>query len=657
MPASSHPYQRRTSPPIWRQWLLLGLVLGGLVLWLSQPGQIPRANAWLQDWATRWHSRSAAPEVVLVLVDDRSIATIGRWPWRRALHAQMVQHISAGQPQSIALDFLFTEEDLDYPADDLLLAHAMQDSGRVVLPISTANGTNSVYLPIAPLAEAAAALAHSRIPHDPDGNVRRFAPWLHTPSASWPHMALALPCVERPQLPLCQPPDSSSTDTSWLHTQHPHIGFARRQPSFTHYSYIDVLQGRIPASAFRNKHVLIGASATGLAQTHATPSAPGQPSMSDVELMGHILHGILQGSHLHSAPTWVNQTFNLAVVLAGLLALLWLGPSAALLACLGLGLLTLAANLVAPMLGWVLQPAAALLGLISAYPLWSWRRQTAALRFLQQEMKALQAQGMTLEALGDGAKGAKDFVQQRITVVELALQQLHQLQAQREQAMRFISHDIRAPIGAILTSVEMERNFGPTPDAPPLLERVERHAHSALRLADDFVHLARSLEQPSQQRAPVELGLLIDQALDDVWAMATAHRIRLHWQAQEQEAFTLGDASQLRRALVNLLTNAIKYSPQETDVDVQLQLHDGHWHISVRDQGHGIDEQELPHLFTPFARQKRHEGGPVAGIGLGLAYVATVARQHGGQIQARNHPEGGAEFVLQLPSSTPPDQA
>ena len=642
MPAPSLHTLPPTQPArLWRQWLWLALILGSLVLWWSLPGQLQRGNAWLQDWATRWHARAAAPEVVLVLVDEPSIAAIGRWPWRRALHAQLVRHIDAGQPQSIALDLLFTEEDLDYPQDDLLLAQALADSGRVVLPLAPSPEGSNTPLPIAPLAQAAAALGHSHLLTEADGNVRRFAPWLASPPASLQHLALVLPCIERPQLPACQRPAVLPAPLA--------IGFAQRLPSFTHYSYIDVLQGHIPSSAFRNKHVLVGASATGIAQAHATPGAPGQPRMSDVELLGHILHGHLHRTHLQPVPTWVNQVLNLSVVLIGLLALLWWGPSAALLACLGLGLLTIAGALAAPALGWLVQPAAALLGLVCAYPLWSWRRQTAALHFLQQEMDALQARGMPLPPQDDGVTGG-DFFQQRITVVEQARRQLHQLQAQREQAMRFISHDIRAPISAILTRMDMERHFGPPPDAPPLLEHIEQQAQRALRLADDFVHLERSLEQPSQQRAPVELGLLIDQALDDVWAQASARQVQLHWQPPEDEALTLGDASQLRRALVNLLSNAIQYGPAQSSVTVQLQRAGSDWLLRVRDRGAGIDLHELPRLFTPFARQQRHEGGAVSGTGLGLAYVATVTHQHGGQVQAHNHPEGGAEFVLQLPA-------
>ena len=94
----------------WLQWLLLAVALLALVGGLSQPGQLQQSNAWLQDRITRSQARPATPEVVLVLADDRSIASIGRWPWRRALHAQVLRHISAGQPQSIGLDFLLTDE-------------------------------------------------------------------------------------------------------------------------------------------------------------------------------------------------------------------------------------------------------------------------------------------------------------------------------------------------------------------------------------------------------------------------------------------------------------------------------------------------------------------------------------------------------------------
>ena len=187
------------------------------------------------------------------------------------------------------------------------------------------------------------------------------------------------------------------------------------------YAYIDVLRGQIPASAFRHKHVVIGTAAAGLGTVLATPSGKQQASSHNVELIAHILSGDLQQQHAASASTTANRIFNLLPVAAGLLALLLLGPSAALLVSLGLAMGTLALHVLAP-LGWqtVFSPAAALLGLLLAYPLWSWRRLNAAAHFLKQEMQDLRIKGLRVDA--HTARSTGDFLQQRIAAVEQASQ-------------------------------------------------------------------------------------------------------------------------------------------------------------------------------------------------------------------------------------------
>ena len=209
---------------LWLQWLLLAVALLALVGGLSQPGQLQQSNAWLQDRITRSQARPAAPEVVLVLADDRSIASIGRWPWRRALHAQVLRHISAGQPQSIGLDFLLTEEDLDYPEDDLLLAHTMAASGRVVLPVVPIGGAGQeALLPLPLLAQAAAALGHTAIEPDSDGSVRRFHP-----------------CSKPPRRrAACFGPISPSPCSAWSTRSRPRVSLcsARPRPKPCHRPY------------------------------------------------------------------------------------------------------------------------------------------------------------------------------------------------------------------------------------------------------------------------------------------------------------------------------------------------------------------------------------------------------------------------------------
>lgn len=743
-----------------------------LTLWLSGPQQLVRANLWLQDLSLRLHQPPASPDVVLVLVEERSLASIGRWPWRRALHAHVIQHISAGQPQSIGLDFLLAEPDLDHPEDDLVLAESMANSGRVVLPVVRGLDEHSATLPLPLFTQAAARLGHVHVPLDEDGGVRRFYAREGLGSQPWLYLGLSMLCVTAPERPDCQATQhkAPAEPAPWQRQGLMHIALAQGQPPFAMYAYIDVLRGQIPASAFRNKHVVIGTAAAGLGTALATPSGPDTASAYHAQLLSHILSGAQQNQHTTSASPWANRWLNMVPVALGLAALWVLGPSAALLTCAGLALLTLLVHMAAPALWHTsFSPAAALLALTLAYPLWSWRRLNAAARFLNQEMQGLRLQGLGTPP--NPATTSGDFLQHRIAAVEQASQQLRQLHqlvtetllqlpsptlacnpqgaivlansaahryahslgrtlqvqqpiadllegamergsllplwdrnapppltqtiqregmdvcqnsllmlaqpftvagetgwlvslvdisalrqamAQRDQAMHFISHDIRAPISAILTVIEMEQHFGEHRSdtlSTPLLERIQRYARSGLALADDFVHLARA-QNTTAQRAPVELGAIIDHALDDTWAAAHERLVELDWMPQEEEAWVLGDASMLRRACVNLLSNAIKYGPIEGTVSCSLALEGSDWCITVRDQGEGISPSEQERLFAPFTRQAQHESSSTPGIGLGLAYVHTVAVQHGGSIRVHSAAGHGTSFTLRLPQAS-----
>ena len=129
------------------EWALLALALLCLVAWLSPPQQMAGLNHLVQDLGLRSLARPPHPDIVVIAVDDRSITSIGRWPWRRALHAQLVDVVTAQNPKAIGLDILFSEPDLDYPLDDALLAQVD------ALEQAIETGIESVRGDIAPLAE------------------------------------------------------------------------------------------------------------------------------------------------------------------------------------------------------------------------------------------------------------------------------------------------------------------------------------------------------------------------------------------------------------------------------------------------------------------------------------------------------------------------
>ena len=761
------------------EWCLLSAALLGLVAWLSVAGSLARVNYVVQDAGLRLISRPAHPDIVVVAIDDASIAAIGRWPWRRALHAELISRISAQQPRAIGMDVLFSEEDLDYPQDDVLLANAIQRSGRVVLPVVRRGhgpAADAADLPWPAFAQAAARLGHVHVAPDQDGVVRSLYLREGPAAAPWPHFSAALQCVGDPApAPRCTAaPRALAQATApratppepWLRTDRSLIAYAGGPGHFTTYSYIDVLRGRVPPQAFQRKYVLVGAAAAGLGDLFATPMSQQSQLMPGVEVVAQLLDSRLSGVQIQSASPAANLAFNLAPVTGALMALLLAGPFVALLTSAALALATLLLAMVLPWwLGLQFAPAAALAGLVLAYPLWSWRRLSAAAHFLRLEMERLQREGLSIQLPG-GSSDSGDFLEKRINAVERASRQLRDLhhfvseslqqlpsptivcdaegqilltntaarrhvgadpqaplkgrcvvellgdlvqdstgqpvitqerlrdrtmpaqsegrdaqgrsllllcrpftdlakagwlltlvdltemrhaQQQRDQAMNFISHDIRTPNASILTLLEMQRAYPGRMPAEELMQRIERYARASLGMAENFVRLAGAQAQ-EYRMAPLDLVAALAETVDDAWALARERGVEVQIAAAPESAPTEGDRAQLCRALANVLHNAVKFSPEGSTVQCAIaQRGATQWVVSVRDQGPGIAPELQGQLFAPFRRLHDRSHPSIGGIGLGLALVHTVVQRHGGQLEVDSDVGRGAEFRLVLP--------
>ena len=756
------------------EWSLLAAALLALVAWLSPPASLGRINHLVQDAGLRLMSRPAHPDIVIVAIDDRSIAAIGRWPWRRALHAGLMERIARHGPRAIGMDVLLGEEDLDYPEDDVLLADAMARSGRVVLPMMRRGhgpAAQQADLPWPPLAAAAARLGHVHVAPDADGVVRSLYLNEGPAAAPWPHFSQALHCVGQPEAPGCTAAHAAGAASpaagAWERTGHTLIAYAGGPGHYTTYSYIDVLRGQVPDGAFRDKYVLVGAAAAGLGDLFATPVSEQSRLMPGVEVVAQVLDARLSGVAIRPAGLAANLLFNLAPVAGALLALLLAGPFVALLTSALLALGTLLLSVALPWwLGVQFAPAGALVGLVLAYPLWSWRRLSAAAHFLRQEMERLQRDGLSLRlpaATGPGGTG--DFLEKRINAVERATRQLRDLhhfvseslqqlpsptivcdpegrillantaarrhaggdaapplqgqsvvqllhdlvhnatgqplvtaerlrtrtmpdrsegrdargrsllvqckpftdlakagwlltlvdltemrhaQQQRDQAMNFISHDIRAPNASILTLLEMQRAYPGRLSDEALMQRIERYARTSLGMAENFVHLASARSQ-EYRMAPLDLVALLAETVDDTWALAREAGVEVAIASAPDTAPAAGDRPLLARALANVLHNAVKFSPAGSTVQCAIAPRGMQWVVSVRDQGPGIAPESQDRLFAPFQRLHDRSHPAVHGVGLGLALVHTVVQRHGGTLEVDSDVGRGAEFRLVLP--------
>lgn len=412
-----------------REWLVLALVTLWLVGLASNHASLQRLDYLVQDLGARLLARPASPDIVLVAIDDRSLSAIGRWPWRRALHAELLDQIMRQHPRAIGMDILLGEADADYPADDALLARALERSARVVLPVARRENSSiaDADLPLALFRKAASQLGHVQMQVDADGLVRSYFELEGPTDAPWPSFTTALRCAGGEEGLHCQGhalPPAGPWTRSALHQ----LTFARGASPFATYSYLDVLTGKIEPDAFTGKYVLIGATATGLGDEYATPAASGSERIAGVELLAHALNTELVGPSVAAAGNHLNTACNVAIVAAALLGLWPLGPLGSLLACTSLWLLTLILAWLAPtVIGVQFAPAPALAGIIAVYPLWSWRRLSFAAHFLQRELTALRADGVAMPAQASHAGLRPDRLAQRIQAVESASGELRAL--------------------------------------------------------------------------------------------------------------------------------------------------------------------------------------------------------------------------------------
>jgi CHASE2 domain-containing sensor protein/signal transduction histidine kinase len=216
-------------------------------------------------------------------------------------------------------------------------------------------------------------------------------------------------------------------------------------------------------------------------------------------------------------------------------------------------------------------------------------------------------------------------------------------EAEREQVLQLLSHDMRAPQSAIIALLDGPIN----PDAR---KRIERNARRTMQLAQDFVDLAR-MGETEFEGEDVLLADLIRDVADTFWPLAKERRITITIDDQSDSAFVSAEPDSLSRAFANLIDNAIKFSPDAHAINIVVERDEGDiLRTLITDHGKGIAPDILPRLFTRFASGGEHKGRS-KGTGLGLTFVLAVVERHKGRITARNVNTGGACFAVELPEA------
>jgi signal transduction histidine kinase len=150
------------------------------------------------------------------------------------------------------------------------------------------------------------------------------------------------------------------------------------------------------------------------------------------------------------------------------------------------------------------------------------------------------------------------------------------------------------------------------------------------------------------ERVRVNLADLVSTATDQMAPLADEKHVTLTSQAQGKVEVE-GDRVRLKQVVVNLLDNAIKYTPEGGTVTVGVNVSDRRAQLEISDTGPGISDGDLQHVFDRFFRADRIRLGTIEGTGLGLSIVQSICTAHGGVVKAENHANGGCRFTVKLP--------
>ena len=667
MPASEQ--RRRRAIGQW-PWLLPAILCAAGAV--APPALLLRLNDGAGDLLRRAEPWSHPdPRIAIVDVDERSLAALGQWPWRRDRLGALVDRLRESGARTIALDLVFGEPDRTTTAGadggvDERFADTLRRGGVIVgyaftfgaasagergpgssdppgcalqpLPVTVVDLTGSdgewpmftatgAVCSLPTLTSAAGASGFLNATPDTDGILRRVPLAIQMGSRVYPSLALAasrvflgagageLRAVNANTTALTIGDRTAPLDgrANLL------LRFRGGRRTFPFVSAADVMDGRTAPDAFRDKLVFVGATALGTQELVATPH---DPRFFGVEVQATVADNLLQGDFFYrpAAAPLVEAVVTMAA--AALVALTAVRFGAAGVACAGLACL------------------AALWG--GAW--WLLGRWGLVLSpVLPSASTVFAAAAVVLTSSARAARSAAADLQRARADAEAAAHAHHEF-------LTTVSRELRTPLSAIQGYARMIARGALTGDGKvQALAAVERHAAAQTRVIDDLFEASRAASgRVRLVRQPVDLGDIVRSAAEAVRPAREARQVAIAMDIDPDVEPVSGDAERLRLVVWHLLSNAVKFTPIGGHIDVSVTQAGDAAAVVVRDTGVGISPAVLPHLFTRTAPA----GGvqETRGLGLGLPLVRQIVELHGGTVSGESDgPTRGATFRVRLP--------
>jgi signal transduction histidine kinase len=228
----------------------------------------------------------------------------------------------------------------------------------------------------------------------------------------------------------------------------------------------------------------------------------------------------------------------------------------------------------------------------------------------------------------------------------------------KSEFIAMVTHELRAPLAAVeqqLTVILNKMAGEVTAKQEQLLSRAKERTKGLLTLIKDLLDLSKiEAGMMVQYKEPLSLQELVQKVVDLMRAEAEAKKLDLQFTVPSELSLISADRNSMEGIFTNLISNAIKYTPEGGRIWVTLNEEDGFIKATVSDTGIGIKKEDLSRIFDKFYRVKTVETRQIVGTGLGLSIVKSVVEAHLGSISVESEEGGGTIFTVLLPKESSP---
>lgn len=593
---------------------LAAAVAAVLLSYTSLAGQFDNN---VEDWLARLTPlTSPARRTAILAFDERTLMEHNGIRGLRSTLAEALEHLTTAPPDVVAVDLTLAEA--GDPVDDARLERAFAHTRNLVLVCEMMPDGRFWQEPPPMFLRHASAVGHDNTMPGPYDNVnRRIA--LERVAGKSRRFALSLEAL---RLAVGAPTITSSPtdlgagpiliESRWDEGRPMRVHY--RDSALTpHVSIAEVLRDPSAAKSLAGRIVFVGVTALSASSDRLfTPLSTARP-LPGVEFHAQAFETMASGEFLYDAP------------------LAW----PVLLALLGAAAITLLFCLPPPR--WTYPASAAVVAILHFTP---W----LALR-----------DNVVLPASAPVATAWIAFLaafSYRFFVVRRRLQVSEQTSDRYQRAFHFVAHELRTPLTAIQGSGELLTRYNlPEEKRRQLASTIQNESRRLAKMITTFLDVEKmSAGQMELRLESIPVAGLAGTVIERAHPLADRKQIQIV--AEVQDGIMLSaDRELMEYVLYNLLTNAIKYSPPGKQVLVSGSARRDAVTLTVRDNGIGMDEDDLKHLFTRFFRSQRAVQSGETGTGIGLVIVEQIVTQHGGRIEVTSKPGEGSAFTVLLPQA------